>query len=164
MCTRSVRKVMQLDTWMNMAWRLSYKLIRHAHWPLFLWHVWYHSLKFCYHISSLILLLLCHLRVTCRSKPNVMAVLQPDLGFRTFTWCVRSLHMHRRIIISHNLVTEIKPKLTGSKIGIQLAFHHNQTSKSTVCTTRLPQTLEPLPSLRRNPICIWWLAGGYIQG
>ena len=47
MCTRSVRKVMQLNTWMNMAWRLSFRLIRHAHWPLFLWHVWHHSLKFC---------------------------------------------------------------------------------------------------------------------
>jgi len=47
MFTRSVRKVMQLDTWMNTAWRLSFRLIRHAHGPLFLWHLWHHSLKFC---------------------------------------------------------------------------------------------------------------------
>jgi len=47
MCTRSVRRVMQLDTWMNFAWRLSFRLIRHVHWPVFLLHVWHDSLKFC---------------------------------------------------------------------------------------------------------------------
>jgi len=155
MCTWSVQRVMQLDTWMNTAWRLSFRSIRHVNWPLLLWHVWHHSLKFCYHISSLILLLLCHLTVTCRIKSNVMAVLQPDLDFRTFRWCVWTLHMHRRIIMSHNSDTEIKQKMTCSKIGKQLAFHRDQTSKSTVCTSILPQTQEPSPSLRRNPISIW---------
>jgi len=47
MCTRSVQGVMQLDTWMNLAWWLSFRSIHHAHWLLFLWHVWHHSLKFC---------------------------------------------------------------------------------------------------------------------
>jgi len=47
MCTRSVRRVMQLDTWMNLAWWLSFRSIRHAHWPLCPWHIWHHSLKFC---------------------------------------------------------------------------------------------------------------------
>jgi len=47
LCTRSLRRVMQLDGWMNLAWRLSFRSIRHAHWPLFQWHVWHHSLKFC---------------------------------------------------------------------------------------------------------------------
>jgi len=60
-----------------------------------------------------------------------MAVLQPTLDFITFTLCVRLLHMHSRIIMSHNLVTEIKPKLTRSKMGKQLAFHRDLTSKST---------------------------------
>jgi hypothetical protein len=155
MCTRSVRRVMQLDRWMNTAWRLWFRSIRHANWPLLLWHIWHHSFKFCYYISSLILLFLFHLIVTCRIKSNVMAVLQPYLDFRTFTWCVRPLHMHRRIIMSQNLVTDIKQKLTRSPIGKQLAFHHDQTSKSTVCTSIVPQTQEPSPSLRRNPISIW---------
>jgi hypothetical protein len=155
MCTRSVRRVMQLDTWMDTAWRLSFSLIRHALWPLFLWHVWHHSLKFCYHISSLIYILLCHLTDTCRIKPNVMATLQPDLDFRTFTWWVRPLHMHRGILISYNLVTEIKQNLTRIKIGKQLTFHRDQTSKSTVCTTILLRTKDPSPSLHRNPISIW---------
>jgi hypothetical protein len=66
--------------------------------------------------------------------------------------------------MSHNLFTEIKPKLTPSKIGKQLAFHRDQMSKSTVCTSILPLTLEPSPSLCRNPISIWYLAAGYMQG
>jgi len=108
MCTRSVRRVMQLDTWMNLALRLWIRSICRAYWQLFLRHVLHHSVEFCYHISSLILLLMCHKPVTCRKKPNVLAVLQPDLDSGTFTWCVRPLHMHRRIIMSHNLVSEIK--------------------------------------------------------
>jgi len=155
MCTRSVQRVIQLNTWMNTAWRLSFETIRHAHWPLFPWHVWHHSLKFCSHISWWILPFLCHLTVTCRIKLNVMTVLQPDLGFRTFTRCVRTLHMHRRIIMSHNLVAEFQQKQTHSKIGKQLAFHSEQTSKITVCTSIVPQTQEPSPSLRQNPISIW---------
>jgi len=78
MCTRSVRRVMQLDTWMNSTWRLSFRSICRAHWPLCLWHVWHQSLKFCYHISSLILHLLSRLTVTCKWKLNVWAVLQCD--------------------------------------------------------------------------------------
>jgi len=53
----------------------------------------------------------------------MLAVFQCDLDSRTFTWCVRPLHMHRQIIMSHNLVTEIKKKLTRSEIVKQLAFH-----------------------------------------
>ena len=155
MCTRSVRWVVQLDTWMNTAWQLSFRSISHANWPLLLWHVWHHSLKFCYHISSQILLLLCYSTVTYRIKSNMMAVLQPDVDFRTFTWCVWPLYMQRPIIMCHNSVPEIKQKLTGSKIGKQLAFHREQTSKSTVYISVLPQTQEPPPSLRRNPISIW---------
>jgi len=47
MCTRSVRGVMQLDTWINLAWQLSFRSIRHAHWLLSQWHVWHRPLKFC---------------------------------------------------------------------------------------------------------------------
>jgi hypothetical protein len=84
-----------------------------------------------------------------------MAILQPNWDSRTFTWCVQPLHMYRRIIVSYNVVTEIKEKLTRSKIGEQLAFHDDQTSKITVCTPILPQRQEPSPSLRRNLIPVW---------
>jgi hypothetical protein len=93
-----------------------------------------------------------------------MTVLQSDLDSRTFTWCARPLHMHRRILMSHNLVTEIKQKLTRSKIGKQLAIHCDQTSKITDCTSNLLQMQEPSPSFLWNPISIWNLAGGYMQG
>jgi uncharacterized membrane protein YwaF len=99
--------------------------------------------------------LLYHLTVTCRIKLTVMAVLQPDLDSRSFTWCVWPLYMHRQIMISHNFVTEIQQKLTSRKIGKQLAFHCDQASKITVCTAILPLRQEPSPSLRRNPISIW---------
>jgi len=105
-------------------------------------------------LTLLILLFLCHLTVTCRIKLNVLAMLQCDLDSRTFTWYVRPLHMHRRIIMSHNLVTEIKKELTHSKIGKQLAFPHDEMSKISVCISILPQTQEPSPSLCRNPIAI----------
>jgi len=155
MCTRSVRRVMQFDTWMHLPWRMSFRSIRHAHWPLFLWNVWHRSLKFWYHISSLILLLHCHFIVTCRKKLLILAILQCDVNSRTFTWCIRPLHMQRQIIMSHNFVTEIKNKLTRSEIGKQLAFQRDRTSQITVCISILPQTQEPSPSLRRNPISIW---------
>jgi hypothetical protein len=164
MCTRSVRWVMQLDRWMNSAWRLSFRSIRHAHLPLFPWHVWHHSLTFCLPISPVIILLHYHLTVTCREISNVWAVLQCDLDSRTFTWCVRPLHMRRRIMMSHNLVTESKNTLTHSKIVKQLTFHHDRMSKTTVCISIPPQTPEPSPSLCQNPISIWYLAGGYMQG
>jgi len=154
-CTRSEWRVMQLDTWMNLAWRLSFSSICHANWPLFLWHVWHHSLKFCLHISSLILLLPCHVIVTCRKKLHVLPVLRCDLDSSTFTWCVWPLHMHRWIIVSHNCVTEIKKQLTRSEIGKQLAFHRDRTSKITVCTSILLRTQEPSPYLHRNLISIW---------
>jgi len=48
--------------------------------------------------------------------------------------------MHRQIIMTHNFVTEIKKKLTGSEIGKQLAFQPDRTSKITVCISILPQT------------------------
>jgi len=47
MCTRSLRRVKQFDIWMNLAWRLSFRLIRQVNWPLFLSHVWHYSYKFC---------------------------------------------------------------------------------------------------------------------
>jgi len=94
----------------------------------------------------------------------VSTVLSPDLDSRTFTWCVRPLHKHRRIITSHNLVTEIKKKRTRSKSGKQIAFHQQMTSIITLCLSIPPLTQEPSPCLRLNPKSIWWLAGGYKQG
>jgi hypothetical protein len=78
---------------------------------------------------------------------------------------VRSTLAHVQTnIMSHNLVTDIKTKLTCSKIGKKLGFHRNQTSKIELCISILQQTQEPSPSLRRNQLSMWALDGGYMQG
>jgi len=159
MCTRSVQRVVQLVAWMNAAWRSSFRQIHIQHWPLFVWHLWHHSLKICLYISSLIWLLLSLWTVIGRQKLNVLAVLKPDLDSRPFPWCVRPLHMHRRIIMSHNLVTEFKETLSHNTIGTQIAIHRDMTSKIQICVI-LPQLTQGLsPRLRPNPISIWWFAG-----
>jgi len=99
-CTRSVRRVTQVDAWMQTAQRSSFRQIGIEHRPLLLWHMRHHIHKFCFHSSSLIYLFLCHLTVTCTQKSNVLAVLQPDLDSTTFGLCVWPLHMHNRIIMS----------------------------------------------------------------
>jgi len=159
MCTRSVQRVMQLDEWINAAWRFSFRLIRIVHWLLLLWLIWHHSLKFFQHISSLIYLLLCHLTPIGKQKSNLLAVLQTDLYSRTLAWCVRPLHMHRQIILSENLVTEIKDMLTRSKIDNQIAFQRGMTLKIQICLSIPPMTLDPSSCLDPNLISVWWLAG-----
>jgi len=61
------------------------------------------------------------------------------------------------------MVTEIKKKLTCSKIGKQITFHQHLMSKITICLSIPPQTQEPSPCLCPNLISLWWLAGGYMQ-
>jgi len=159
MCTRSVQRVMQLDTWRNAVWRSWFRQIRIEHWPLFLWLGWHYSLKFCLSISSLISYLLSHSPVISKRKSHMLAVLPPDLDSRPFAWCVRSFHMHRLLIMSHNLGTEIKQKLTLSKIDIQIAFQRNMMSKIQICLFIPPLTHEPSPCIRPNLISISWLVG-----
>ena len=72
------------------------------------------------------------------------------------------MHMHRRSIMSYNMVTEIKKKLTHSKIGIQIAFHEDKTAKLTFYLSIPRVRKEPSPILRPNPISIWWLAAEVI--
>ena len=55
------------------------------------------------------------------------------------------MHIHRPIMVSHNLVTEIKDQLTCNKICTQIAFHRVMTSKSQICHFIPPMTQEPSP-------------------
>jgi hypothetical protein len=66
--------------------------------------------------------------------------------------------------MSHNLITEIKKKLTWITIVKQLAFHCDKTSKIKVSISLLPQRQERSVSLPQIPISIWYLAGGYMPG
>jgi len=59
--------------------------------------------------------------------------------------------MQRQIIISDNLVTEIKKMLTHNKIGKHIAFYKDMMLKITVCLSIHPQTQELSPGVRLNP-------------
>ena len=72
--------------------------------------------------------------------------------------------MHTQIIISHNLVTEIKEMLTCRKICKQIVFHQDRMSKITVGITIHPMMQELSPCLRPNLKTIWSFAAGYMQG
>jgi len=107
---------------------------------------------------SLMWLLLSQLTVIGRQISNVFAILRPELDSGPCAWCVRPFHMHRRIIMSHNSVTEIENMLTCSKIRTKIAFHRDMTSIIQSCLCIPPLTQEPSPCLRPKPISIWWLA------
>jgi hypothetical protein len=66
--------------------------------------------------------------------------------------------MHRPIIIFHNLVTETKRKLTRSKIGKQIAFPRDISSKIAIYPSNLPGMYKPLLYLWANPIVVWNVA------
>jgi len=103
--------------------------------------------------------MLSHLTVTRKEKSNLLAVLQSDLDSRNPSWCVGPFKMHRWIIMSHNLVTEIKEILTRSKIGTQFASHRDMMSKIQICLYIIPMMQGPSPCLRPDTISIWWLVG-----
>jgi len=66
--------------------------------------------------------------------------------------------MHRRIIISHNLATEIRKRLTQSKIHTSIAFHWDTSSNVSIWRSFPPAKEELSPCLSPNPICAWKLA------
>ena len=72
--------------------------------------------------------------------------------------------MHRQIIMSHNLVTEISIKQRCSKISKQVAVHWDLTSKITDCQSISPQMQKLSPCLHPNQKSVWWVGGGYLQG
>ena len=154
MWTRSVRRVFQLNGWINL-W------LRSLDSQIGVEHMTAPSMT---RITSLTWILLVYfvanigfafsLDIKQKYQSNLMAFLQLDLGSRTFTWCVRPLHIHRWIIMSHNWVTEINKKLTGSTISTQIAFHQDMTSKITICISIRPMTAEPSQCLHLNPISI----------
>jgi len=149
---------MQWDAWMHAAWWCSFRQIRILYWLLIWWLLWHNSHKFCSYILSLIYLLLSYITVIDKPKSTVLAILQSDLGSRTFTWCIRPLHRQQWIVMSHNFVTDIKNTLTHSKIGAQIPFYWHLTSKIPICLTIPALAQEPSSCLCSNPISIWWFA------
>jgi len=66
-----------------------------------------------------------------------------------------TLHMHRRIIMSHNLVAEIKSQLPHCKIRTLIALWWDTSSNNPVCLFTPPATKEPSPFICPNSIFIW---------
>jgi len=151
----SVQRVMQLDEWINAAWWLPFIRVCSAHWPLLLWLVWHHSKKKICNILSLSWFWLSHLTVTGKTLSSLLVVYQLDLECGTFAWAVWPLHTHRQIIMTHNLFTAIKHKLTCSKMGKQIAFTRNMSSKRPIWLSNPPATVEPSPCLRPKPMSVW---------
>jgi len=102
------------------------------------------------------IVLLSHLPVIGQMILSSLVVPQPDLKSSTFTWCIWSLHIHRRIISSHNLVTVINKKLAHSKIGTGITILLDLTTRIIICLSILPAMLKPSPSFHLNPISTLW--------
>jgi len=109
-------------------------------------------------ISSLIVFVLSHLTETVLVPCSVLVVMQANVDTKLFAWYIPPFHMHWQIILSHSLVTEIKLKLTGSKIGSWIAFLLDRMSNRVLFLSILPVTHGPSPFLRPNSIVIWWSA------
>lgn len=82
----------------------------------------------------------------------LLDVYQLELESRTFPWPVRPLHLHRHIIFPYNLVTDIKKKLTHSKIDTRIAYSSNMSSKIAIPQSFLLATKKSSPFLRPNPM------------
>jgi len=104
-----------------------------------------------------------HWALIAKQKSNVLAIVEPDLDSRTLTCCVWPLHIHRQIIVSHDLVPEIETTMTGSKIGTQMAFREDMTLKIPICSSISTMTWGPSPGLCPNTIPESWVAGGAIS-
>jgi len=87
---------------------------------------------------------------------SLLVILQPDLVSCTLAWHGRPLHIHKQIMMSHNLVTEIKKTLACSTVGTRIAFQIDMTSLIAICLS-IPQAMHELSTfLCRNPISVWW--------
>ena len=84
-----------------------------------------------------------------------LVVSQSDFEWRTLPWPILPLHMHRQIIMSHNLVTEMKEKLTGNEIDAPMTFRRDTFSNMSICLFTLLAKQEPSRFVCPDPISIW---------
>jgi len=86
--------------------------------------------------------------------PSILVILQPDLQSHTFAWCVRLLHMHRQIVMSHNLATGSINQLTQSKSCTPIAFRIDWMSRIVNCIRIAHATNRLSPLFHLYPIAI----------
>jgi hypothetical protein len=63
--------------------------------------------------------------------------------------------MHLRIIMSHNVVTEINKILTHSKIDTPITICGDMLSIITYCAGSEQMTYKPIQSICPNPFPVW---------
>jgi len=68
-----------------------------------------------------------------------------------FIWPVGPLHLHGRMRMSHNEVSEIKKIVTRIKIDIQITFSGDKSPIITYCAGRVQMTYEPIQYVHLNP-------------
>jgi hypothetical protein len=132
MWSRSERRVIQLAAWTNAVWWLVFIRVQTVHWPLVLRLVWHQCLKFCHYNSSLFQVLLLNGTITGKSRPSSLAMYEIASEPRTLSCPVTPLPTHWWQILSHNSVTEIKKKLTHSKVCTELVSTTDRTPTLTI--------------------------------
>jgi len=155
MCTRSVRRVMQVDAWINAAWQSSFSLICIQHSPLLLWPVWHHWLKILsvYFVTNIAFAFSLN-----RNRLDNMKF----VGCRSTWFGVYNIAM-ARMTIPHTLMNyhfsrfgHWNQKNTDTyEYGTQIAYHRVMKSKIPIYPSILPLMQEPSPCLRPHPISIW---------
>lgn len=80
--------------------------------------------------------------VTDQTISSSLVVYQLNLESRSFAWAIQPLHIHKGIIMSPTLVTEIKQKLPCRKRGTRIAFTRDTSSKMAMCLFRPAGTHE----------------------
>jgi len=63
--------------------------------------------------------------------------------------------MPRRIIMSHNVVTEIQNMLTCVKVDTLITFGADMSSIITYCTGSVQMTYRPIQYVHLNPFPVW---------
>jgi len=95
--------------------------------------------------------------VTGKAISSSLVIYQLELDCRTFAPPARPLHLHRQIIFSQNLVTDIKKTLTHSKIDTRIAYPRNISSKIAIRESILLAMCKSSPFPCPNPMWIWYL-------
>jgi hypothetical protein len=65
--------------------------------------------------------------------------------------------MHRRIMISYNIVGEIKRILSRIEIDMPTTFYTDMSSIITYCTGCVHMTYEPMQYVYMNPLPVWYV-------
>lgn len=76
------------------------------------------------------------------------------LKSRTLEWPLWPFHMHRPMIMAHNLVTEIQKLVTGYKIDTPITCCGDKSSIMTYCVGSVRLTYKAIQDIHLNAFCV----------